>query len=585
MLARERVARATYIAGAGISVAPPSALETPAHLVAITFDALVANVRTCLANSEHLTVIDDLLAKVQAVGLPNSIGFEVFVRAIASADRAALTALFTSLNATWADVEPNQAHYSLAAALGAGGIVVTTNYDELIEAAAREVGANFTTVYDEATADDVRQRLGDGQPTSLLLKVHGTISRPESCLGALQDVGIEFVGPRRDLLKRSLQDRFPFFLGWRGADPDLGPALVDILPAEGFSIWTAYEGSDPAGFRIDTVTEGLPYSTQLLVARSQLLITEASRLCAWLYPDAVYARQSVRREMPRGALTPLNEAISSWSTVRTLVVLGDLLISMGHYSLARDAAALRDAIDPRSPAVEASDALQWIARLNAIHGAGAIDDIQTMLAASDTGSAHSGTDRRDAGLWASLREIVNSDISDREKFAWMVETIEASAWTSWPGFIMSVVLLTMLRVRADDDDSWALIVESLRGRVRVRVVGRAGRHSRAVARWVVLPYTHAVAAVSRAIEADPNAKPILLEHYIRARMYRLLAAAIVGDGGLVFDSFHEVDRLVSLSGAASLQYNWRGWRPLILRWAQDNRTAPAPFVGFRVRHG
>jgi hypothetical protein len=99
---------------------------------------------------------------------------------------------------------PNTNHAMLAALVAGHGVeVVTTNFDELIEA-----------------------KLNGGRPDSRIVKIHGTMSDPMSLAIRLPEIGRGLVDRRlRRRLTDAVKDRDVVFVGYSGTDRDLTPIL------------------------------------------------------------------------------------------------------------------------------------------------------------------------------------------------------------------------------------------------------------------------------------------------------------------------------------------------------------------------
>lgn len=110
----------------------------------------------------------------------------------------------TDLLGWLADSQPNMNHRVLAALSDQGmATVATTNFDELIESLATQ-----------------RDRV---------VKLHGTVSNPESMVMRLSQVGRGLVDRRfRRLLGETLAGKSVCFIGYAGRDPDIFPALMGL---------------------------------------------------------------------------------------------------------------------------------------------------------------------------------------------------------------------------------------------------------------------------------------------------------------------------------------------------------------------
>jgi len=126
--------------------------------------------------------------------------------------------------------EPNANHYAVAAMLAAGARVWTPNFDTMIETAARRQGIAIEVV---APGDQLEV------PGSVLYKPHGTFPFPGDppCEPAEHDYELLFQASRVWLMKEDwarklaadICNRDVFLFGYRGADPDLTPVLLEAL--------------------------------------------------------------------------------------------------------------------------------------------------------------------------------------------------------------------------------------------------------------------------------------------------------------------------------------------------------------------
>jgi len=115
-----------------------------------------------------------------------------------------------------------------------------------------------------------------------LFKVHGSFAAPESCLGALEQVGTKITGKRAELLAAIAQERPLCFIGWRGVDPDIPLLLAEVLDKKDAPpvIWIHYEGRDrERPHELAQCLSGVPEPLRE-IAGAHPLITDAERLFA-----------------------------------------------------------------------------------------------------------------------------------------------------------------------------------------------------------------------------------------------------------------------------------------------------------------
>ncbi len=235
------------------------------------------------------------------------LGFEITLNSLWNSCPEAIRQLFRSL----ADFEgnicfPNHAHQFLARWLAKDGVVLTTNYDRLIERAASN-GVNqplvrYTEAIGSASFEHWREDLFQGK---CLFKVHGSFAAPESCLGALEQVGTKITGNRAELLAAIAQERPLCFVGWRGVDPDIPLLLTEVLGKKDAPpvIWVHYEGIDrerphELAQCLDEVPEPLRRiaGAHPLITDAEHLFTEIGRWLDFSIDQAISERQ--RDSMP-----------------------------------------------------------------------------------------------------------------------------------------------------------------------------------------------------------------------------------------------------------------------------------------------
>ena len=198
-----RGGEATLFVGAGVSAPPPSSLPLAAGLVA----SLIAPVL------EPLALPAELARNVESVlvALRPEVITDVLLEHLGmDAGRPLLRVLRG---------RPNAWHGFLAAALGAGCCVITTNFDTLLEQACDALGARHQTVVGTAVDDDVAAK-------SILFKIHGSIGDSLSSIAlTVRQVGQGLSARQTRLLRALVENRPLLVLGYSGRDD------FDILPA------------------------------------------------------------------------------------------------------------------------------------------------------------------------------------------------------------------------------------------------------------------------------------------------------------------------------------------------------------------
>lgn len=191
----------TFFTGAGISAAPPSNLPLATGLVASLIDPVLRplGLPAVLARTTTRTLIR-LRPEVITDVLLEHLGID--------AARPILHALHG---------RPNAWHFFLAAALGAGCNVITTNFDTLIEKACDALG------------------VGIGKDRSILFKIHGSLGhrRTEEDLSsvalAVRQVGRGLSAAATKRLQSLIERRPLIVVGYSGRDDfDILPALIGL---------------------------------------------------------------------------------------------------------------------------------------------------------------------------------------------------------------------------------------------------------------------------------------------------------------------------------------------------------------------
>jgi tetratricopeptide (TPR) repeat protein len=219
---------ATFFVGAGISAPAPASLPLAAGLVASLIDpvlkplALPAN----LARSIAKTLVQ-LRPEVITDVLMEQLGI------------AAAGPLLNALHGL-----PNPWHIFLAAALGKGCSVITTNFDTLIEKACDASGTRYETVV--GTAVEERP-----SASSILFKIHGSIGGDDarnalsSVALAVRQVGRGLSIRQTKLLRVLVENRPLIVLGYSGRDDfDILPALLN-LQRTARGLWIVHESNAP----------------------------------------------------------------------------------------------------------------------------------------------------------------------------------------------------------------------------------------------------------------------------------------------------------------------------------------------------
>ena len=229
--------------GAGVSMVPPSCLPSWWQVSHVILDALaeVATTATPMA----LELADGIKRREAENKLPPEFASEVLTYSLGD--------LYFDALASVDGGRPNRVHRWLAALARARALpaIVTTNFDTLIEQACAEMGVEARVLVCPADYDglDLAAHLADPGAPLLLLKVHGTAARPQTCIDTLAQRKQGFKGAMAATL-RALVARTRFcVLGYSGADLAAEPNYLFLrqMAAAGAPglVWLTREGSLP----------------------------------------------------------------------------------------------------------------------------------------------------------------------------------------------------------------------------------------------------------------------------------------------------------------------------------------------------
>jgi hypothetical protein len=218
------------LAGAGVSMPPPSSISS-AWLI---MSDVIRDSRLPLTEAQR----EMLLAATssdwdEGVGVYHFLRFEQIVEAVGltvDPHQVALCKYFP-------EASPNEYHYALAELLRAGALIMTTNFDHLIESACSELGIDVTPIVTEGDYRKYRKA-----PESIrypLFKLHGSIDT-QSPVPTQQQVAVQFsilgAGLRAFADKwltitSLLQEHDLLVVGYSGCDDfDIMPAIYGAGP-------------------------------------------------------------------------------------------------------------------------------------------------------------------------------------------------------------------------------------------------------------------------------------------------------------------------------------------------------------------
>lgn len=247
--------RTAYLAGAGISVPAPAYLPTA--------PALISEITTAVTDDANFrTAIMDRTFGGRATldGNAALLRFETILTCIHHAvdPTLDLLSIFSECRT------PTPYHYFLADQLRRGAILLTTNFDNLIEIACHELSVAYTLiVHDEELAAFAKDPLSVKCP---LVKLHGaynsvapslsSTSGPVNIKTTLPELSIGYLRKDSDsispVLACVMAQRHLVVLGYSGCDDfDIVPSIRGAKPCHGLT-WIDHVDGRPTVFRPDS---------------------------------------------------------------------------------------------------------------------------------------------------------------------------------------------------------------------------------------------------------------------------------------------------------------------------------------------
>jgi hypothetical protein len=173
-----RQRRLTLFAGAGISVLPPSSLPSWWQVNEAIVDALAGEAAAAMPSTALLV---ERVKRCEAEGkLPPEFAAEVVFDTFGDDYFEVLRCL--------EGARPNRVHRWFAALVKASRlpVILTTNFDTLIERACDELGAPLKVLVEakDYAGLDLARHLADPAAPTLLAKLHGTAPRPKRAFAA-----------------------------------------------------------------------------------------------------------------------------------------------------------------------------------------------------------------------------------------------------------------------------------------------------------------------------------------------------------------------------------------------------------------
>ncbi len=222
-----------FFVGAGISVPAPSKMPD--------FNKLNMKVIKTITNYE----LDEEDYKLLSNNIRPEVMYQIAIGALGSEVLYSVEELEGH--------EPNYYHYFLAEAIRQGNWVFTTNPDNLIEIACKDMKVDFKTYYGQNDDQDFKEYLsyihsGKNIPGGCIFKLHGSIEEAQEGINkyrtirfALRQVGEGLFGPRKEVLKYFLKNFDFLFIGYRCRDDfSVFPVLEETKSSKD-TFWFHYD--------------------------------------------------------------------------------------------------------------------------------------------------------------------------------------------------------------------------------------------------------------------------------------------------------------------------------------------------------
>jgi hypothetical protein len=535
-----------FFIGAGASAAGSTRMPTtPTLLQQVLLDALMRSGEFNIESSGLADLLKDA---------SYHIGFEITLNDFWQICRGAITSLYASFAEFEQRCRPNRVHSFLAYWLSIGGVVLTTNYDCLIEREWLRIDQHISVRYQEEGPNSFENWREDLQRGGCLFKIHGSLDDPDSCLGALEHVGTRLVGHRADLLAEIVQQGPLCFLGWRGVDPDIPPLLSDLYKTRASSLpvfWIHYEGKPPGSISIQAaIDETSPLIREY--ASEHPILTDADRafgeILHWVGKEVT--------ANPSAAVVQLDfsDAVGQCSASGVTRFVGIALRRTGQLDVAEQVLGVALKLAPN--AKERSAALQEISLLQQQRAGRKTDQSRELLEGARDALGE------EADPWLQL----NTD------FGLLSMTIIALRSRPWllmkvPGLFRKYGQdIEVLRRETTDRESVALhesLLHLYLGRLRFKLFGWLAIVVPPLADWILRPFNRSRSTIY-------GAKDIHLHSHIDVLAYRAVALARLRRCQNAIEDVPEIDRLISILNDDARAVHWENQRFEIERHCSDS---------------
>lgn len=520
-----------FFVGAGASIAGNTGMpSTPALLYHLLLQALSASGKFDLQ-------INDMSAVLKEIS--SAIGFEITLNDFWQICRQATASLYEDFASLETRCLPNQVHAFLAYWLATKGTVITTNYDRLIEREWGKFGGIVQSRYHDNGANAFTDWKQDLEQGGTLFKIHGSLEDPRSCLGALEHVGTQLTGHKKELLSEVLCTRPLCFVGWRGVDPDIPPLLYSMLKKRDSSIptfWIHYEGYPSGSTTLETAIEGCSELVRTY-AGDHPILTDADRAFGEFLK---WVGKSFPANPARHAEAfDFSKAISNCTPTGLTRMVGITLRRARKYAEAET--VLKVALELAETPGERNAALQEIALL------------QQQIKGRDTDQARESLKQARKALEKEpdIHLQLNTD------FGLLSMSIVALRKRPW--LLLKIPFLfrkyrqdiETLREESSDKESVALhksLLQLYSGRLRFKLFGWLGVLVNPIGNWILRPFDVAHSTIG-------DAKDIHLHSRIDVLAYRAIALAHLRRCQEAQKDIPEIHRLIAiLNDDARTQY-------------------------------
>lgn len=225
---------------------------------------------------------------------------------------------------------PNAAHLRIAqmAKDGAVRVVITTNFDRMIERACERVGvayqAHYTPAHFDRLADDLAQ-FNQTDGGLHIIKLHGTVEDVSTLRDTLRQRRMGMHTSARLILNHLLRWGHWLFLGYSGADLDSAPDYLDLRPSAGEAVGFTWLAPDPSKLAAAVHSIAGQYS-----GRAHIV---AGSLPDFLAPFAPDAPAPERPTQTVDSAAALKAQVAAWAEklgdVRCFAIFGQLLKATG----------------------------------------------------------------------------------------------------------------------------------------------------------------------------------------------------------------------------------------------------------------